>query len=445
MGWPGKGIDPTLEDAVHGGKSHMRQRQGSVAVFATKSVPEDHVQSLICPGSRALFFLPMLLLALVLTLGGCMEDKEEGAKDAPAATVEAKAGDSAGDRAEAEPATPPQTAGAVVATADRPAEAGENAAADASESTAANADTGTGEYAPLSGEAEGVEVLKAGAAEAAEAAEADEPVQADEPGGTDDAADAGLSKEEAREEGGTTADGKAEAGAGEDAGEGAAEESTEEAPQKGDDELTEEEKLEAAKALWPPVKELVTSPFGEHRGSIVPLLSDAPMKSRHHGGLDLRGHLGWPVRSLEDGKVVMAGPGGNAGIMVKIEQTDGKSVAYAHLGEVLVKSGDEVKKGQHIGKVGCTGRTTGAHLHISVRDEKGNLVNPEKEIEGLWEVYDPPLADLREPINSQACGRVYGGVNRRLQGQKQYLRMRKALLGNEYKVPDSIPSWGSSQ
>ncbi len=389
----------------------------------------------------------MLLLAFVLTLGGCTDDKEEGAKDAPAAAAEAKAGDNAGDRTETEPVTPSKAGSGQDATADRPAEADENAAADAKESTAANAGTGTGEDPSLHGEAEDGEAQKSGAAEA------DESAQPGEPSGTNDAADAGNLKEEAGEEGGTTADGKAETEAGEnsaedadeDAREGDAEESTEDAPQKSDDELTEEEKLEAAKALWPPVKELVTSPFGEHRGSIVPLLSDAPMKSRHHGGLDLRGHLGWPVRSLGDGKVVMAGPGGNAGIMVKIEQTDGKFVAYAHLGEVLVKSGDEVKKGQHIGKVGCTGRTTGAHLHISVRDEKGNLLNPEKELEGLWEVYDPPLADLREPIKAQSCGRVYGGVNHRLQGQKQYLRMRKALLGNEYKVPDSIPSWGSSQ
>lgn len=197
-----------------------------------------------------------------------------------------------------------------------------------------------------------------------------------------------------------------------------------------------------AMALWPSVDSLVTSRFGERRGSAVPLLSDVPMRPRYHSGLDLRGHLGWPVRSLKDGTVVQAGRAGSAGLIVKIAQTDGKTVAYAHLGKVLVKKGDTVKQGQHVGEVGCTGRTTGAHVHLTVRDSKGRHIDPRKELTGLWELYDPPLEELKKPITAQACMRR--GVNKRLAGTQQYLRMRKALIeSGSYKIPEIEP-WSKS-
>lgn len=193
-----------------------------------------------------------------------------------------------------------------------------------------------------------------------------------------------------------------------------------------------------AMALWPDVDSFVTSRFGERRGSTVPLLSDAPMRPRFHSGLDVRGHLGWPVRTLKSGTVLLAGMAGSAGLTVKIAQTDGKTVSYAHLGKVLVKKGDKVKQGQHIGEVGCTGRTSGAHVHITVRNSKGQRTDPRKEIGGLWELYDPPLEDLKTPLQAQAC--VRRGYNKRLAGQKQYLRMRKALLeSGAYKIPDIEP------
>lgn len=196
-----------------------------------------------------------------------------------------------------------------------------------------------------------------------------------------------------------------------------------------------------AMALWPDVDGFVTSRFGERRGSTVPLLSDTPMRPRFHSGLDVRGHLGWPVRTLKDGKVLHAGMAGSAGLTVKIAQTDGKTVSYAHLGKVLVKKGDRVRQGQHIGEVGCTGRTSGAHVHITVRNSKGQRTDPRKEISGLWELYDPPLEDLKSPVRAQAC--VRRGYNKRLAGQKQYLRMRKALIDSgAYKIPDIEP-WGN--
>ena len=204
---------------------------------------------------------------------------------------------------------------------------------------------------------------------------------------------------------------------------------------------------EGAMKLWPSVDSLVTSAFGERRSSGIPLTGRAPMRSRRHSGLDIRGHLGWPVRTLRSGVVLSAGPSGAAGLTVKILQDNKKTVSYAHLGEILVTRGQKVTRGQHIGKVGCTGRTTGAHLHLTVRDSQGRHINPRKELTGLWELYDPPLADLSGPIRAQACSGKFGQagrpVNRRLYGSQQYLRMRKALIGIEdYKIPD-ISTWES--
>lgn len=199
--------------------------------------------------------------------------------------------------------------------------------------------------------------------------------------------------------------------------------------------------------LWPAVDSLVTSAFGERRSSGISLTGRSPMRSRRHSGLDIRGHLGWPVRTLRSGVVLSAGESGAAGLTVKILQDNKKTVSYAHLGEILVTRGQKVTRGQHIGKVGCTGRTSGAHLHLTVRDSQGRHINPRKELTGLWELYDPPLPALSGPIRAQACSGKFGHagrpVNRRLYGSQQYLRMRKALIGIEdYKIPD-ISTWES--
>ncbi len=185
--------------------------------------------------------------------------------------------------------------------------------------------------------------------------------------------------------------------------------------------------------LWPPVDALVTSPFGERRG---------PRFGRpagRHGGLDIRARIGWPVRSLQDGVVQRAGRSGAAGIMVQVRQDNGHLVSYAHLQQALVKQGQKVTRGQYVGRVGCTGRTTGAHLHISVRGSDGRPMDPRQQIAGLWELFDPAPEELTGPIEAMACPmseRIKGSPNRRLIGQQHYLRMQKLARQNRYRVPD---------
>jgi murein DD-endopeptidase MepM/ murein hydrolase activator NlpD len=96
-----------------------------------------------------------------------------------------------------------------------------------------------------------------------------------------------------------------------------------------------------------------------------------------HTGLDLHGATGDPVRATADGTVVAAGWNGGYGRVVDIDHHNGLSTRYGHLSSVEVRVGQPVKRGQVVGKVGSTGRSTGPHLHYETR-LKGEAVDPQK-------------------------------------------------------------------
>ncbi len=85
-----------------------------------------------------------------------------------------------------------------------------------------------------------------------------------------------------------------------------------------------------------------------------------------HNGLDFKGDAGQPIVATAPGKVVKAGWGGGYGNMVEVEHGLGLKTRYAHLKSISVAEGDEVKYGEEVGKLGNTGRSTGAHLHYEV-------------------------------------------------------------------------------
>lgn len=99
--------------------------------------------------------------------------------------------------------------------------------------------------------------------------------------------------------------------------------------------------------------------------------------SKFHAGLDFAAKTGTPVFATADGKVTEAGRQSGYGNCVDISHGYNYLTRYAHLSEVLVKPGQEVKRGEMIGRVGSTGKSTGPHLHYEVRfkNEPQNPVN----------------------------------------------------------------------
>ncbi|OJU60163.1 MAG: hypothetical protein BGO08_09175 [Altererythrobacter sp. 66-12] len=96
---------------------------------------------------------------------------------------------------------------------------------------------------------------------------------------------------------------------------------------------------------------------------------------RDHKGIDLAQPIGTPVYATADGLVSKAAPFSSYGNYIQIEHGGGLETRYAHLSGFAVATGDQVHKGQLIGYVGTTGRSTGPHLHYEVR-VAGDAVDP---------------------------------------------------------------------
>ena len=98
--------------------------------------------------------------------------------------------------------------------------------------------------------------------------------------------------------------------------------------------------------------------------------------SAMHAGIDLAGPHGTPIYATADGTVTNAGwNSGGYGNLIKLDHGRGIETRYGHLAQMLVRSGQQVKRGQLIGRMGSTGRSTGNHLHYEVRID-GRAVNP---------------------------------------------------------------------
>ena len=105
-----------------------------------------------------------------------------------------------------------------------------------------------------------------------------------------------------------------------------------------------------------------TSGFGPRWGQI-------------HRGIDLAGKSRAPIYATGDGVVTQAGWNGGYGRVVYIKHAFGIETRYAHLARIRVKKGQRVSRGQKIGDMGNSGRSTGTHLHYEVR-VGGSAVNP---------------------------------------------------------------------
>lgn len=86
-----------------------------------------------------------------------------------------------------------------------------------------------------------------------------------------------------------------------------------------------------------------------------------------HGGLDIGGERGDIVFAPANGVVAKAGWQGGYGNLIEIDHGNGLRTRYGHLSRIDVRDGDPIQRGQLIGLVGSTGRSTGPHLHFEVR------------------------------------------------------------------------------
>lgn len=121
-------------------------------------------------------------------------------------------------------------------------------------------------------------------------------------------------------------------------------------------------------SIWPTVSTRITSSFGYRRDPFTRRLS-------HHSGIDFGGKTGDPIYATADGKIIESSYDRALGNYIVIDHSNGLRTLYAHLSKRLVSAGETVSKGDEIGKLGSTGRSTGPHLHYEVY-KNGVPVNP---------------------------------------------------------------------
>ncbi|CAH8704195.1 M23 family metallopeptidase [Paenibacillus melissococcoides] len=123
---------------------------------------------------------------------------------------------------------------------------------------------------------------------------------------------------------------------------------------------TFKQRLDSTPTFWPTDSTYVTSRFGSRSDPFFG-------SSAFHSGLDIGGDMGDPVYAAADGKVIASNYDKMKGNYLIIDHGSSLTTRYLHLSERSVHTGDQVSKGQVIGKMGSTGRSTGAHLHFEVR------------------------------------------------------------------------------
>ncbi|MCU0700538.1 MAG: M23 family metallopeptidase [Myxococcaceae bacterium] len=119
--------------------------------------------------------------------------------------------------------------------------------------------------------------------------------------------------------------------------------------------------------------------FGPISSGFGPRVDPLHHHASTHTGVDLPAAEGTPIPAARDGVVVFAGERGGYGNAVELQHADGTTTLYAHASEVFVTRGQFVPAGAPVAAVGQTGRSTGPHLHLEVR-EAGRPVDPVKAL-----------------------------------------------------------------
>lgn len=152
-------------------------------------------------------------------------------------------------------------------------------------------------------------------------------------------------------------------------------------------------------------------------------------KTPVHEGIDIYAERGTPIVAPVSGTVVSAGTGKRAGNYVKILGDDGITYYMAHMHDYAVKKGQKVQAGWQIGRVGNTGNAQGTspHLHFTMKNSSGQLVNPSPYLGGATALVKEPTFQQPGPHNAGSllaglyrsmADTVSGGAEERLDYRK---------------------------
>ena len=122
-----------------------------------------------------------------------------------------------------------------------------------------------------------------------------------------------------------------------------------------------------------PVITKISSPFGYRVNPVT-------KQQQFHNGIDLPVPVNTKIKSPMNGVVenVYSNPAGGNQLIIKHD--NGYTTGYAHLTKALLKKGDKVKQGDIVALSGNTGKSTGPHLHFTLKDKTGNWMDPAKVI-----------------------------------------------------------------
>ncbi|WP_052350591.1 M23 family metallopeptidase [Paenibacillus gorillae] len=128
--------------------------------------------------------------------------------------------------------------------------------------------------------------------------------------------------------------------------------------------------LDAIPSGWPTSSHQMTSGFGYRKDPFTG-------KATFHAGIDIAGNTGDPVFSAANGIVEESGFSSSEGNHIVIDHGNGLRSVYMHLKQIEAREGDTIVRGEKIGLLGSTGRSSGPHLHFQVmqRDEAVNPLN----------------------------------------------------------------------
>ncbi|MGI8611637.1 MAG: M23 family metallopeptidase [Sphingomicrobium sp.] len=131
-----------------------------------------------------------------------------------------------------------------------------------------------------------------------------------------------------------------------------------------------------------------------------------------HAGIDVAGAVGTPIYATADGVITDAGyNNGGYGNLIKINHGRGIETRYGHLSKMSVYPGQRVNRGELIGRMGSTGRSTGSHLHYEVRID-GRAVNPVPFMKSTDYLVAMQRKATVVPMDAVALGGPSGGPRR---------------------------------